>query len=531
MSAILSSDDLNDFISPGVACIKPVESIKTTNANQAKIEISMEGIPTETLESGQTKQLEKAQISLSDCLACSGCITSAESVLVSMQSHDELLSSLRSENGKNKAFVASISHQVRVSLSSAYGISIEKVDAKLEHLFINILNFKYLVGLEVGRVIALSQSFKEVLQNRNTQDSNSKSPILCSVCPGWTCYVEKTHPHIIPYLSRVKSPQQITGSLLKSQISKLTGLSKENIYHLSIMPCFDKKLEAARPEFGQDEARDVDCVITAKEIILLLQQEGIEFESLPDDKSTSSNISPKLWPAEEQWLSHAGSSSGGYLDYIMAGIQNSMNEMTKIKTIPGKNSDMIEFQLVDENDESKIHFRAARIYGFRNIQNLVRKLKQKETGPKGGLKTKMIARSSGRVSRRGKAKTESEAGTLSDPTLYDYVEVMACPGGCINGGGLIGAPADKAIKEWRQEMEDIYQSIPGLPCSNLVEYVEASSEKWVSDLWDPNSNVSPEYSLTSVEFHAVEDLNDPSNPSSNIDPNSASAPLALSAKW
>lgn len=187
MSAILSADDLNDFISPGVACIKPVETIKTRDVNSAQIQISMEGVPTEITESGQSSTLEKAQISLSDCLACSGCITSAESVLVSLQSHDELLSSLQKDS-KDKIFVASISHQVRVSLAAAYNLPLSKVDVKLYHLFVEILGFKYIVGLEVGRLISLHESLQE-FKARKSKDS--EKPILCSVCPGWTCYVEK----------------------------------------------------------------------------------------------------------------------------------------------------------------------------------------------------------------------------------------------------------------------------------------------------------------------------------------------------
>lgn len=568
MSAILSADDLNDFISPGVACIKPVESKKSSNnPTHAKIEISMEGVPTEVTTDGQKTTLEKAQISLSDCLACSGCITSAESVFVSLQSHDELLSSLRRSSSKNKTFVASISHQVRVSLASAYGISIEKVDAKLHNLLIKRLGFKYVVGLEVGRVISLAESLREVRQRRaeksiNNDQTNTNinnNPVLCSSCPGWTCYAEKTHPHIIPYLSSVKSPQQITGTLIKELISTETGLEKDQIYHLSIMPCFDKKLEAARPEFGQkenednQEFRDVDCVITAKEVVLLLLSEGIDFESLNDtwDFSDKTYV-PKLWPVEEQWQSHIGSSSGGYLDYILAGIQSEIQAPTHIQVINGKNSDVSELRIVTDGNESEIHFRAARIYGFRNIQNLVRKLKGKDGGKKIGIsggpsiKTRVSLRNTARPgvssrlsNRRANAANGDGDIPMSDPSQLDYVEVMACPGGCINGGGQIGIPEKKNPKEWRQELEYLYQSIPQISGEDgWAVSVENLSKKWLSDLWKPSKNLflnetTSDYSLLSVEYHAIDDLMNKStlSGSANSSGSNSNAALALGAKW
>ena len=540
MSAILSVDDLNDFISPGVACIKPVEIKKTNDTGKAKIEISLDGIPIEVNSDGGKTDLEKAQISLSDCLACSGCITSAESVLVSLQSHDELLSSLRSPESQNKIYAVSISHQSRVSLAGAYGITIDKVDAKLRHLFFDILGFKYIVGLEVGRAISLNESFREVQQSRiateitkdNASGSTSRGPILCSSCPGWTCYVEKTHPHIIPYLSQVKSPQQITGTLLKNLISKDLNVPKGNIYHLSVMPCFDKKLEAARPEFGseneEDKYRDVDCVITAKEIVQLLIGEGIAFESLKDDFDVVKvqPLAPTGWPVEEQWKSHPGSSSGGYMDFVIQEMRQEIQEPTKVEVLPGKNSDITEYRIVSIADSSKIFFRTARIYGFRNIQNLVRKLKQKGPGGVSGKAALRTARA--RVTSRRKEGSASSQ-TLSDPSQYDYVEVMACPGGCVNGGGQIGMPEGKNAKEWKNELELLYSEIeqfskalltenPDQPDLHLLQLKRLASN-WLDNLWDEGDRAK----LLHVEYHAVEDTLIAEDPSI--------APLALGTRW
>lgn len=89
---------------------------------------------------------------------------------------------------------------------------------------------------------------------------------------GWVCYAEKTHGNfILPYISVTKSPQQIMGSLVKYHLAENMGLSPERIYHVTVMPCYDKKLEASREDFynQQKETRDVDCVITSSMYTLI----------------------------------------------------------------------------------------------------------------------------------------------------------------------------------------------------------------------------------------------------------------------
>ena len=102
-------------------------------------------------------------------------------------------------------------------------------------------------------------------------------PVLNSSCPGWICYAEKTHASIIPLISRVKSPQQLLGSLVKTRM-------KEASVHVTIMPCYDKKLEASRDQFQGNGVKDVDLVLTTVELEDLIQREGFSgFSDLPED--------------------------------------------------------------------------------------------------------------------------------------------------------------------------------------------------------------------------------------------------------
>ncbi len=89
--------------------------------------------------------------------------------------------------------------------------------------------------------------------------------VFCALA-GWICYAEKTHgSYILPYISTTKSPQQIMGSLVKEHFAQLIGRTADRMYHVAVMPCFDKKLEASRQDFYSDlfRTRDVDCVITS----------------------------------------------------------------------------------------------------------------------------------------------------------------------------------------------------------------------------------------------------------------------------
>ncbi|KAL9984996.1 hypothetical protein ACROYT_G007347 [Oculina patagonica] len=107
----------------------------------------------------------------------------------------------------------------------------------------------------------------EFVRRFKSQQSGEKNaiPMLASACPGWVCYAEKTHgSYVLPYISTTKSPQQIMGSLVKNHFGASLGKSPDEIYHVTIMPCYDKKLEASREDFYNDmySTRDVDCVIS-----------------------------------------------------------------------------------------------------------------------------------------------------------------------------------------------------------------------------------------------------------------------------
>ena len=501
MSAILSADDLNDFISPGVACIKPIETLpKEDNSNPYEVT---------TEDKVAASNPAPASISLTDCLACSGCVTSAEAVLVSLQSHTEVLNTLDGytlldvqellrqkelTDGYSpipkaaKLFIASVSPQVRASLGATFGISeieaghmIEQFLAGPEGLMkggVYGSRFAYVVDTNQMREACLVLGADEV--SDSLQNNSTPRPILTSACPGWICYAEKTHPHVLPHLSKLKSPQAVTGTLLKSVLSKSLGIHPSQIWHLAIMPCFDKKLEASREEltdryWQQDKlidelhgpVRDVDCVITARELLSLAETRDIKLASLPQRPLSSQDHVPFPDPRIAQYLfpkprrraqqSPDAGSSGGYLYHILLS-KKSSHPGSSISIQRGRNADVIDYTLVSSSGVPI--FKAARYYGFRNIQNLVRKLKPTRQSRLPGAAVRM------------KAKTSTGIDLA-------YVEVMACPGGCTNGGGQMRlddmetivpqargeeVDADKEVvkgqshKEWLRRVDEAYYS-------------------------------------------------------------------------
>ncbi|KAJ5631256.1 Iron hydrogenase [Penicillium longicatenatum] len=479
MSAILSADDLNDFISPGVACIKPVESLpKGSKEAQNPYEVTTE-------DKVEPENLPPAQISLTDCLACSGCVTSAEAVLISLQSHTEVLNTLDAYPeipliqshgttvgpagpGNGKIFVASVSPQVRASLAATYGISEKEAGYMIDQFLRGPQGlrsggkqgsaFTWVVDTNTMREAVLVLTADEVSESlvgasSEGQEAPPKRPILSSACPGWICYAEKTHPFVLPHLSRLKSPQAMSGTFLKTVLSKSLGVPPSQIWHLAVMPCFDKKLEASREELTDvswregleqnitepyEPVRDVDCVITSRELLSLASSRGLSLPKLPL-QPLSSSYSP---PFPEQTLgsfisfqdstveqSLATGTSGGYLHHVLNTFQ-ARNPGSNLVTNRGRNSDVVEYVLMSE--EGQPIMKAARYYGFRNIQNLVRKLKPARASRMPGAKP--VAKPM--VSRRQPMSRNAASGASSGSD-YAYVEVMACPGGCTNGGGQI----------------------------------------------------------------------------------------------
>ncbi|XP_061401219.1 probable cytosolic Fe-S cluster assembly factor GJ13047 [Musca vetustissima] len=467
-SGALQLTDLDDFITPSQECIKPVPIEKTKTKTGAKISIQEDGYYEET-EAGKQK-LQKVEITLQDCLACSGCITSAEGVLITQQSQDEVMKVLKenhelkaneSTSHQAKLIVFTVSQQPIVSLAQRYGLPVEKA---AEHFcgYLRQLGADYVLTTKVADDLALLECRNEFIERFRDNAPDKPFPMLSSSCPGWVCYAEKTHGNfILPYISTTRSPQQIMGVLAKQLLGQKLNISPEKIYHITIMPCYDKKLEASRSDFFDEalNSKDVDCVITS-----------IEIEQMLDDKSLDSfPCAAYDWPwgdanandGTHVWA-HGLSTSGGYAEYVFPQAAKELFNVD-VNTVEFKTLRNPDFREVSLDVDGKTILKFAIANGFRNIQNLVQKLK------------------------RGKVQ-------------YHFVEVMACPSGCINGGAQIRPPTGQHIRDLTMQLEKLYRELPQSQPNN------ATTKTIYNNFFD-GSHSDKAKVLLHTNYHAVEKMN------------------------
>ncbi|GLU20594.1 hypothetical protein SLE2022_367850 [Rubroshorea leprosula] len=460
-SPTLRIGDLSDFIAPSQGCVVSLKGRKSTPKTPGKPEVS----------TTSNQQTEPVKISLKDCLACSGCITSAETVMLEKQSLDEFLSNIN----KGRAVIVSLSPQSRASLAIHFGIPPLQVFTKLT-TFLKSLGVKAVFDTSCSRDLVLIEACNEfITRYRESQASDgekrkSSLPMLSSACPGWICYAEKQlGSYILPYISSVKSPQQTIGAILKRHICQTMGFRPEEVYHVTVMPCYDKKLEAAREDFvfqveSQDEINtngaaritEVDSVLTSGEVLDLMQLKQVDLKALEE-----SPLDKILTNVSEGHLYGVPGSSGGYA----ATIFQYAAKVLFGREIKGpldyriiRNADFRELTL---EVEAKVVLKFALCYGFQNLQNIVRKVKM------------------------GKCD-------------YHFVEVMACPSGCLNGGGQIKPKPGQSPKELIKSLEAIYMEnvLEADPFDNPI--VKRLYDEWLEQ---PGSDKAKKHMHT--EYHPV----------------------------
>ncbi len=382
------------------------------------------------------------KISLHDCLACNGCVTTAETILLEHQSIDQFKSKLED---KNCRVVVSISLQTLASISDARGIDVAELGRKLSSILKHHGAFA-VFDLSIASEIALLEN---CLEFQRRLQSGENLPMMTSACPGWICYVEKSQPHLIPYISPVKSPQSIMGTLIKQFWSLEINTSPDSIFHVAIMPCYDKKLESVREELIVGNVPETDCVLTTGELEKWLDENDMNLSEVKEGSfdvffNDASELGDMMdcdnesicWPSSLTGEDDPVG-SGGYLSHLVRYMSLS-HELGRIPLKQGRNADIVECQL--NNGQNHTNF--AIINGFRNIQGLVRKMKLNKCH-------------------------------------YHFVEVMACPSGCVNGGGQLPVETERAGALGRME-KSVHAA--RLRASDIAKQSDLVYNRWVQDI-------------------------------------------------
>jgi NADH-quinone oxidoreductase subunit G/[NiFe] hydrogenase diaphorase moiety small subunit/NADP-reducing hydrogenase subunit HndD len=329
---------------------------------------------------------------------------------------------------------------VRVGLGEEMGMKpgervTGKMVAALRRLgFDSVLDTDFTADLTiVEEGTELLTRLKKVLVDK---DKDTKLPMATSCSPGWIKYIEHLYPEYLDNLSTCKSPQQMFGALAKTYYAKARNIEPENIVSVSIMPCTAKKYEAHRPEMHDSGYRDVDYVLTTRELAIMVKQAGLDFEKLPSAK-----------------------------------FDRLMGESTGAGVIFGATGGVMEaalrtaYELVTGRDVPFENLNITPVRGMEGVRKASIKIENplEEWAFLDGVELK-CAVAHGLVNAK-KVMDAVKAGEAD----FHFVEIMACPGGCLGGGGQ-PIPTNPEIRQKRAEA--IYAEDADLPIRKSHENPE-----------------------------------------------------------
>ncbi|XP_032648649.1 nuclear prelamin A recognition factor [Chelonoidis abingdonii] len=427
-------------------CTKKECSKKQKNDDKQNTLVDPLSTNDENEEKNEFHKLAGAKIFLSDCLACDNCVTSEEGVRIFQQNQKEFFRILnlnkKCDTSKHKVLAVSVCTQSLPYFAAKFRLCVNDAAKRLCG-FLKSLGVHYVFDTTIAADFSILESQKEFVQRyRQRNQEEHALPMFASACPGWIRYAERvlTNP-VTPHICTAKSPQQIMGSLVKGYFARQQNLSPDKIFHIIVAPCYDKKLEALREDFYTPlyNSQDVDCVLTSGEIVQIMEQKNVSMKEVAEVAVDSLFGEIK----EEDVVRHDGRRSDGYLEHIFKHAAKELFDMD-VKEITYKTLKNKDFQEVSLEKDGETVLRFAAAYGFRNIQNVVLKLK------------------------KGKF-------------LYHFVEVLACPGGCLNGKGQAQTEDGKPDKVLLSQMEELYAAIPvRLPETSM--HVQKLYQDWLEGM-------------------------------------------------
>ena len=325
-----------------------------------------------------------------DCTVCGQCITHCP--VGALVERDDTQKVRDAFAAGDKIMIASVAPAVRTSWGEKLGLTHAEASQNRLASALRAVGFDYVFDTDFSADLTIMEEASEFVEKLKASLSGKpvKFPMFTSCCPGWVRFIKMAFPDLVPQLSSAKSPQQMFGAIIKSWYAQILGVEPDKIYHVSFMPCTAKKYECDVECMNSSGARDVDVVLTVRELNRLIKSEGIDVKALEE-----SEFDAPLGTASG--AGHIFGTTGGVMEAALR---------TAYYFVTGKNPDPNAFRYVRDYDGFKeatfeiegTNLRIAVVHGLGNIRKLCEDVWS------------------------GKAQ-------------YDFIECMACPTGCAGGGG------------------------------------------------------------------------------------------------
>lgn len=377
-------------------CIKCGRCVKACTETQGVAALSY----TNRSESFTVTTAYNEPLENTDCVLCGQCSTVCPvGAIVEKDDTDKVWEAL---HDPTKHVIVQVAPSVRVAIGDDFNIAKGSIMTGKMVTALRMIGFDKVFDTNFAADVTIMEEGTELLARIK---EGGTLPMITSCSPGWVNYMEKHYSHKVDHLSTAKSPQQIFGALSKSYYAQIADIDPRNIVTVSVMPCVAKKFEANRSEMGHDGRADVDIVITTRELIKMIKYVGLDFPGLPD----SDFDSPLGY----------GTGAGAIFGTTGGVMEAALRTVSEVHT--GKPLEKLEFETVRGNEGikeaivalGKDTIKIAIAHGLRNAELVMRQI---------------------------------EEGTCD----YTFIEIMACPGGCIGGGGQ-PISGTKAVKMLRQD--------------------------------------------------------------------------------
>ena len=321
------------------------------------------------------------------CVSCGQCIVACPTGALTEK--DQCADVLAALNDPTKYVVVQTAPSIRATLGECFGMPVgTNVEGKMVAA-LRRLGFQKVFDTDFGADLTIMEEANEFIER---VQNGGTLPMITSCSPGWVKFCEYYFPELLPNVSSCKSPQQMTGAMIKTWFAEKEGLDPKNIVVVSVMPCTAKKFEIHRDDMDAagEEIPDTDIVLTTRELGRLIKLCRIDFASLPDEK-----FDPAM--GESTGAAVIFGSTGGVMEAALR---------TAADTLEGRSVDHIEYEEVRGGAGFKeavykiagMDVKVAVVSGLNNANELLTRVKNGEGG-------------------------------------YHFIEIMCCPGGCVNGGG------------------------------------------------------------------------------------------------